>query len=247
MIENYNSYHFSLKEFIRYLLQGMVIVIIIGELFYQSFIGMLILSPIIYFYLKEKKKTLIKLRKWKLNLEFKDGIASLSAALGAGYSAEHAFEEALKDLSLIYPKNSLIILEFSYILNQIRMNITVEKTLSSLGERSGIEDILSFAEVFTTAKRSGGDLIQVIRSTSSTISDKLEVKREILTMITAKKYEADMMKIIPLGMIGYLTVSSPGFLDPLYHNLLGVIIMTLLFIVYLGAYLAVEKIIAIEV
>ncbi len=247
MIEDYNSYQFSWKEFFRYLLQGLGIVVVIGGLFYRSLIGMLLLSPLIYFYLKEKKRYLIRLRQWKLNLEFRDGIAGISAALGAGYSAEHAFEEALKDLSQIYPKNSLIIRELSYIINQLRMNITIEKALFAFGERTGIEDILSFAEVFSTAKRTGGDLIQVIRTTSSTISDKLEVKREILTMITAKKYEADIMKVIPLGMIGYLSLSSPGFLNPLYHNPFGIIIMTLLLFVYLGAYLMVDKIIAIEV
>lgn len=247
MIEDYNSYHFTWKESIRYLLQGMGIVVVIGMLFYRSLPGMLFLSPILYFYWKAKKKSLMNRRKWKLNLEFRDGIEGVSAALGAGYSAEHAFEEALKDLSLIYPKDALILRELSYIVNQIRMNITVEKALSDFGERTGIEDILSFAEVFATAKRTGGDLIQVIRTTSSTISDKLEVKREILTMITAKKYEADIMKMIPLGMIGYLSLSSPGFLNPLYHNFFGISVMTLLLLIYLGAYLMVDKIIAIEV
>ncbi|HCA70321.1 MAG TPA: type II secretion system protein F, partial [Lachnospiraceae bacterium] len=79
------------------------------------------------------------------------------------------------------------------------------------------------------------------------ISDKVEVKREIITMVTAKKYEADIMKIIPLGIIFYLQFFSPGFLDPLYHNILGKMVMSILLIAYLCAYYLADKIVAIEV
>ena len=247
MIEDYNSYHFNFKENIKYLVQGALIASVFGILFYQSIFGIIFLSPIIFFYCKAKRKQQMKNRKWQLNLEFRDGILSVSAALNAGYSAEHAFEEAWKDLRLLYKKNSLIMKEFSYLINQIRMNITVEKALSDFGERTGIEDIISFAEIFSTAKRTGGDLIKVIKSTSNAINDKIEVKREIITLITSKKYEANIMNLIPIGILCYLYFSSPGFLDPLYHNLFGVIVMTLLLGCYLGAFLLSEKIMAIEV
>lgn len=247
MIENYNTYHFTLKENCRYLFQGVLITSIFGSLFYQSIFGILFLSPIIFFYYKAKRKVQVKNRKWQLNLEFRDGILGLSAALNAGYSAEHAFEEACKDLQLLYKEDSLIVQEFSYLIKQLRMNITVEKALSDFGERTGVEDIISFAEIFTTAKRTGGDLIKVIKTTSNTISDKIEVKREIITLVTAKRYEANIMKLIPLGILCYLYFSSPGFLNPLYHNLFGVAVMTILLGSYLGAFLLIEKIVAIEV
>lgn len=247
MINDYNSYQFSLKENIKYILQGTIVVVILGNLFYQSILGILCLSPIIYFYRKSKMKVLIKERKWKLNLEFRDGILALSAALEAGYSAEHAFDEAYKDLRLIYHEEALVIKEFSYMINQIRMNISVEKALNDFGERTKVEDILSFSEVFSTAKRTGGDLIHVIKITGKIISDKIEVKREIITLITSKRMEANIMKVIPLLILIYLSVSSPGFLNPLYHNLYGIVVMTFFLACYLGAYLIINKIVAIEV
>ena len=247
MINNYNSYQLTVKENTRYILQGMIGVVILGTLFYQSILGALFLSPMIYFYRKSIIKVLIKERKWKLNLEFRDGILALSAALEAGYSAEHAFDEAYKDLRMIYLEEALVIKEFSYIINQIRMNISVEKALNDFGERTAIEDIQSFSEVFSTAKRTGGDLINVIKITSNIISDKIEVKREIITLITSKRMEANIMKIIPLLILIYLSVSSPGFLNPLYHNLFGAVVMTIFLACYLGAYLIINKIVAIEV
>jgi tight adherence protein B len=247
MINDYTTYHFTLKENMKCVLQGTIVAVIFSILFYKSVIGILFLSPLIWLYRKSKMKGMAKDRRWKLNLQFRDGILALSAALEAGYSAEHAFEEACKDLRLIYTEDSLIMREFSYMTNQIRMNFTVEKALSEFGERTGIEDILSFSEVFSTAKRTGGDLINVIKISSDIICDKIEVKREIITLITAKRLEANIMKVIPVLILVYLSVSSPGFLDPLYHNLLGIIAMTGFLLCYLGAYLLIDKIIAIEV
>ncbi len=240
-------YSLSYKEKLEDLLKGAIRLICIGLLFYRSIYASIFLSPALYFYLRKRRRERRLERQWKLNQEFRDGIAAISAALCAGYSAENAFDEALKDLRLIYAKDAMILREFTYMINQIRMNITVEKALSDFGERSCIEDIISFAEVFSTAKRTGGDLIQVIRSTSTTLSDKLEVKREILTLISAKKLEAEIMKTIPLGIIAYLSLSSPDFLTPLYHNPLGITLMSVLLLLYLAAAQAVDKIISIEV
>ncbi len=244
---HYDSYHFTCKERLKYLLQGMLIIVILGYLFYQHLIGVLLLTPLLYFYYKIKRNNLMKERKWKLNLEFRDGIFAWSAALEAGYSAENAMEEARRDLLHIYRENAMIVQEFTYMVNQLRVNVTVEKVLEDFAVRSQVEDILSFSEVFTTAKRTGGDLINVIKLTGAIISDKVEVKREIITLITAKRVEANMMKGIPLFILLYLSLSSPGFLDPLYHNTFGVIVMTVLLLMYLAAFLVIERIIAIEV
>jgi tight adherence protein B len=203
--------------------------------------------PFIYFYQKYQIKNQLKNRKWKLNLEFKDGIQAISAALEAGYCAENAFEEAYKDLGQIYTDDAMIQKELSYVVNQLRMNITVEKALIDFAERSGLEDIKSFADVFSTAKRSGGDLINIIKVTSSMIGDKIEVNREIITLISAKRLEANIMKVMPLFILVYLSISSPGFLDPLYHNLLGILVMSVFLLCYLSAFLVIDKIIRIEV
>jgi tight adherence protein B len=246
-IDNYDEYRLSFKEYIRYILQGVAIILIIGWLFYRSIIGAILASPLLYPYLRRTKSRLAAKRKWQLCLEFNDGITSLSSALRAGYSAENAFEEALKDLMLLYGGEAIIIREFKRIVNQVNMNIPVEKALADFAERTGIDDILSFSEVFATAKRTGGDLVSIIKGTSAAISGKTEVKREIITMLAAKKYESNILKVMPPGIILYLQLSSPGFLSPLYHNIAGIIIMTVILGLYLGAYVLINRISSIEV
>ena len=244
--KNINS-AISKKFSLIYFIQGGVIASLFGLLFYRSLMGILLLTPLIYFYNNMKQKKVDQEKKWRLNLEFRDALLALSAALEAGYSVEHAFEEAYKDLRQLYPENAEILKEFQYIINQINMNITVEKALINFSERSGVEDIYSFSEVFYTAKRTGGDLISIIKSTSNIINNKIEINREIRILIASKRLEANIMKAIPLVILVYLTISSPGFLDPLYHNLMGNLLMTIFIGLYFTSLLIIDKIVAIEV
>ena len=246
MVENYDIYRFSVKEKLRYILEGVMVALVLGILFYKSIYGIILLSPLIRLNYKRKNREMAEKRRWQLGLQFREGINSLSAALSAGYSAERGFAEALKDLKRMYPEEAMIIKEFTYLVNRIQMNIPVEKALSDFGERSAVEDIISFSEVFATAKRTGGDINQIIKTTGNIISDKLEVKREIMAMIAGKKFEATIMKMVPAGILCYLSISSPGFLDTLYHNLLGILIMTILLGVYLFTYRIIDNITAIE-
>ncbi len=60
-----------------------------------------------------------------------------------------------------------------------------------------------------------------------------ELKKEIQTILTAKRMECRIMKLIPPGMILYFRLFSPGYLDILYGGMLGHLLMTALLAAYL--------------
>ena len=90
-------------------------------------------------------------------------------------------------------------------------------------------------------------MISIIRNTANQIGDKIDVKREIDTMLAAKKYEFRIMTMIPFGIVLYMSVSFPEFMGKLYGSIIGTGVMTGCLIVYLGAYGLGQKIIEIEV
>ena len=55
------------------------------------------------------------------------------------------------------------------------------------------------------------------------------------------------MSVIPLFLIGYISMASPGFLDIMYKSIMGNIVMTVCLIVYLLAYLWSEKIVKVSI
>ena len=243
---DYKVYKAKGKERTKRLLTGFLISSALAVLFYKSVVAVLLFSPFAWIYLKYSEKGLMKKRKWEFNQQFKQGIMSLSAALNAGYSIENAFLEATKDLSLMYEEDADIMQEFSWITKQIAMNKTVEECLAELAGRTGIEDVENFSEIFQTAMRTGGDIIKIIQQTGKNIGERIEIQREMETVIAQKKMEANIMSIVPLGIILYMWVASPGFLDPLYHNVFGCILMTVVLVVYILSYLLMKKIVDIQ-
>ena len=243
---DYKVYRAKGKERTKRLLTGFLISSALAVLFYKSVVAVLLFSPFAWIYLKYSEKGLMKKRKWEFNQQFKQGIMALSAALNAGYSIENAFLEATKDLSLMYEEDADIMQEFSWITKQIAMNKTVEECLAELAGRTGIEDVENFSEIFQTAKRTGGDIIKIIQQTGKNIGERIEIQREMETVIAQKKMEANIMSIVPLGIILYMWVASPGFLDPLYHNVFGCILMTVVLVVYILSYLLMKKIVDIQ-
>lgn len=244
---DYNIYNYTGLTFITQYLKFFLISLFILYLFYRNGFVILFSLGLSFYLTMNQKKKLCEDRKWQLNLQFKDAMISVAAALEAGYSVENAFKEAAGDLKMMYDGKSDIIREFDIITQKVKVSIPLEETLWDFAKRSGVEDIENFAEVFSGARRSGGNFIKVIRHTCQNISDKIEVKREIVTMMTGKRLEAKIMSLIPAGIIVYLWFFSSGYLDSLYNNLSGIIYMSIMLALYLLAYLLSGKIMDIEV
>ncbi len=170
-----------------------------------------------------------------------------AASLSAGYSIENAVREAWKELRRIYTEESFIIREFQLLVNQSEMNRSMEQLFMDLGKRSGVEDIQSFAEVFLTARRTGGDLLSVIRNTCSCIRQKQETLLEIETCLAGKVMEQNIMSAVPLLILGYIRLTSPEFLDGMYGNMTGSAVMAICLMVYAAAYAWGKSIVDIEV
>lgn len=244
---DYGNYRLSLKEEAKCMLVSLALSVVAAWILYQSVWGLLLGIFIWPVYRKNHKKTQTENRKKELLLQFKDCMQCVSVALLSGYSVENAWREGEKGLRELYGEGAYMTTEMKQMNSGIRMNQPVEQLLHQFALRSACEDILAFSEVFRFAKRSGGNFGKMISNTTLRISEKIEVEREIQTVIAGKKMEQKVMNVVPVCLLAYLNVSSSDFLAPLYGNLFGVCIMSIAFGVYVAALLLAEKMTDIKV
>lgn len=244
---DYEKDGFNRKEKCKAFLQGIVILAFLSYMFYRSVFAFLILLPLLWFYMKWQKANFLRKQKELLGIQFKELLQSLLAGIQAGYSIENAFGNAYADIALLYGEDAMLAKELLHIKKALRNNRTVEDLVMDLALRSHHPDLMEFAEVFQVAKRSGGNLPGMMKTTTEILTAKMEVKRKISTVISSKKMEQSIMNVVPFGILLYINASSPGFFDVLYHNVTGIIIMTILLLVYLAAYFLAEKIIRIDI
>lgn len=245
--QDYRSYRFSKREWLQYFGLGFCGGSLLLYFFYESSWVICMGVPCGILFCRWQNRQLCEKRKQQLEQQFKSWINIVASGLQAGQSVENAFLRSGRELALLYEEKTDIRRELCSMEQLLKNNVTLEKILWDLGQRSGSEDICNFAEVFVAGKRSGGNLREMIENCCEIIVAKMEVEREIRTLIHGKVTEQKIMCLIPFGIMAYISLSSPGYFAPLYHNPAGNIIMTGCLIMYMAAVWLSLRLVRIEV
>lgn len=231
----YDRYVFNWKETVLCFLKSAAVTGAFSYVFYRTWIGLLALPAVMYLEFSAERKRKLRERKERLAVQFMDAMAAASSSMQAGHSVENAFLEAEREISALYGRDSEMAKEMRLIRKGLKNQIPLEEMLLGLGERSHVEEIRDFSEVFAVAKRLGGNLKEIIRRTTELTGQRMEVEREIQTVLSSRKYEQKVMTAIPFLLFGYIQLTSRGFFDVLYHNAAGIFVMTVCLLLYLAA------------
>ncbi|MFB8372694.1 type II secretion system F family protein [Paenibacillus taichungensis] len=192
----------------------------VGILFYHHWLAGLILAAGCIWVPKHWTKVLLERRRMSLSLHFKQALYALSSALAAGKSVENGFKESVEDLRMLNPEaDTDLIREFTILRTRLEYGQPIEEALQDFSDRAKIEDITNFADVFITCKRTGGDLVEVVRRTSAVIGEKLDIQQDIMVAVAQKKLESKVMFAAPFIFLIFLNFTAKDFMEPLYSGM----------------------------
>ena len=197
-------------------------------------------------FLPIRTQQIIKKRKNDLKLQFRELLDALATSIGSGKNIVDSFKSAYDDLSIIYNEDASIIKELAIILDGNNNNIEIEKSLMDMGLRSGIDDIVSFANVFETCYRKGGDIKDVIKNTQQIINEKMEVQMDIETIVTSSKNEENVMTVLPIALIALIKLMSPEF-SANFVTPVGIISTTIAIVMFVIARKVGQKVLDIKI
>lgn len=261
---NYKVYYLSLTEKILYFILAFIVGAAVGYLFYgglaknefgdattTTWILNIVISTIVgvvagWFYLPIRTKQIMKKKQNDLKLQFRELLDALATSIGSGKNVVDSFKAARDDLSVIYSEDTSIIKELDVILVGIANNIDVEESLMDLGVRSGLDDIISFANVFETCYRKGGNIKDVIKNTQQIITEKMEVEMEIQTIVAGAKNEQMIMTVMPIALIAIIKMMSPEFAAN-FATPSGIISTTIAVVMFVVAYFVGSIVLAIKI
>lgn len=244
---DYNKYDMSKREYIFVFIASVVLDFVIFYLFYRSiYVCIVMAAPTYLIFIGNYKKYRIDKRKWELLCGFEEMLGCVANALRTGYSFENSFYEAKKELAVLYGKEKDIICEIDIICSRLKLNCTIESILNDLAKRSGIDEVNNFVQIIMVAKRSGGDIISIVKQTADSMHDKKEVEDEIRTLVAGKRLEYRIMSVMPVGMLVYFGICSPKYLGILYENIIGRVVMTVCLFIYAASYYIAKKIMSFD-
>ena len=214
------------------MISNVVVFVIVGIIGWRVFTSM-------------RTESLKKKRMTELTHQFRSFLESLAVSLSSGMNVFDSLAGAHSDLQTEFSDSGYMTSEVKEMLSGIQNNIPIEEMLASLGERSGNDDIKNFATVFEICYRTGGNLKEVVQRTNGIISERIEIKEEIETLMTSNKTQFTAMMVIPVVIILLMRVMSSTFAQS-FASPLGVVAMTIAIAIFYAAYVMGQKICNIE-
>ncbi|MFQ8777152.1 MAG: type II secretion system F family protein [Roseburia sp.] len=141
------------------------------------------------------------------------------SGLNAGYSVENAFAVSLKEMEEIHGSDSMIAQEIRLILRKGADESDVRGGIGGLCEaRSGLDDVKNFCGRVSCGekKRRGTDADH--RQDRGDHRRKNPDQEEILTATASRRMEQKIMSAIPILIVIYIELTSPGFFEILYST-----------------------------
>lgn len=260
---NYSVYKMKKAERLLVVLISFIIGGLVGQIFYgglfkiddiattKTYISNIVVFIIVgicavKFLVPLYKKNRLEKRRSALNNQFRDMLESIASSFAAGGNVMNAFDIALADLRMQYNETDYIVAELKEIVDGIRQNIRPEEMLAAFAQRTGNEDIESFADIFNICYQKGGNMSDVVQRTHSVMTQKMAVADEIKTKLTSNKMQHNIMSLMPIALVFFLKLSNDSFAES-FATATGVIANTVAIGIFVGSYLYGQKIVDIKV
>jgi tight adherence protein B len=203
---------------------------LIGLIFYRHFLLMILFSGIglsVSFCYKPNQRSV-------LLLEFKEFLNGIHSELLVGQSFRHAIQLTL-EVQII--SNVSLGDALDHLHKSISLGVDEVKAWQELSDKLHEEYIKEFAVTLKATYYYSGDVVTVIKNTIDSISDAIDLTLEINVILISKRIEFLTMIMLPIGLLGLLSVTQYDYMSVLYESMLGRVIMTGVMLVMSVAYL----------
>lgn len=199
-----------------------------------AFFALAWLPRLVYAWLRKRR-----LRRFEEQLP--DALMMLSGGLRAGASLSMALQQ------LVAEAENPLAQEFSLMLREQRLGLTMEQSLSNLARRVPTQTTTLVVSAMRIASETGGGLAETLERTSATIRSRLQMEGKIDALTAQGKLQAWVVGALPLLLMLVLNKMEPEAMDMLWHTRLGwATLVVVAFLEFMGVYL-IRKITSIDV
>jgi len=140
----------------------------------------------------------------------------------------------------------MIIDEFSAIVLKKKNGVELENSLLDFSKRAKLQCITDFVDVFVSSNRTGARSVDIIRNSITMINDKIEIEKEIQSMVSGKKLEQTILSVAPAAFVVILSLIAGDYIQPMFTTVGGHIVMTIVLVIMFASYLISKHIIDIR-
>ena len=180
-------------------------------------------------------------RDHRFSLQLVDALGNLSNSLKAGFSLPQAFEMIAREMEAPIKQ------EFGFLTQEMRLGIPMDKALYNLLARMPGQDLELVVTAIDVSREVGGNLTEVFENIAGTIRERQRVEGKIRMLSAQGRLQGVIMTLLPVVVAIAISFVSPGYMDPLYTERLGWLLLGLAGTMLVVGGFVVFKILAIDV
>ncbi|HWF07532.1 MAG TPA: type II secretion system F family protein [Bryobacteraceae bacterium] len=164
-----------------------------------------------YFYVSKKRSKRID----ALETQLPDALDFLSRSMRAG----HAFTISLEMVGeeIHEPLGQ----EFRGLFNEQNLGASLERSFANFARRVPVPDVHFLCSAVLLQRQTGGNLSEILNRLSLIIRERFKLKGQVKAVSAHGRLTATILCLLPIATLGGLMLTSPGYLDPMFHDPIG--------------------------
>jgi tight adherence protein B len=175
------------------------------------------------------------------NKQLPDTITLLSNSLRAGSSFLQSVELVSRESPA--PMGP----EMGRVVREVNLGLGMEEALANMVRRIKSDDLDLMVTAIGVQTQVGGNLAEILDTIAFTIRERVRIKGEIRTLTAQGRYSGYLVAFLPVAIAVTLNFINPEFMQPLFTELIGQILLATGIIMMAIGFLAIRKITDIKV
>ena len=185
--------------------------------------------------------TLRRRRLRKFEEQLPDALMMLCGGLRAGVSFTLSIQQ------LVAEAQAPLAQEFSLVLREQRLGVTLEQSLSNLARRMPTQTTTLVVSAMRIASETGGGLAETLERTANTIRSRLHMEGKIGALTAQGKLQAWVVGALPLVLMAVLNTMEPDAMGLMWHTQMGWAVLAIIGFLEVMGVVLIRKIVAIDV
>lgn len=170
-----------------------------------------------------------------------DGLMMLCGGLRAGVGFSSAIQQLVTEAPAPLGQ------EFSLVLREQRLGVTLEQSLANLARRMPTQSTVLVVSAMRIASETGGGLAETLERAAQTIRSRLQMEGKIGALTSQGKLQAWVVGLLPLVLMLVLDHMEPEAMALMWHSRLGWGTLGVIALLECMGVYVIRKIIAIDV
>lgn len=164
-------------------------------------------------------KILTSRRRKKFVGQLGDTLQLMAGSLTAGYGLGQTLDSVAREA------DSPTAEEFSRVVMETRLGRSLEDALDAMSYRINAPDFDWVVDAIKIQSSVGGNLSEIIEQVGDTIRARTRIKRQVDALTAEGKISALVLFVLPFGLAGFIFMSNPTYIMPLFQSTMGYVLV----------------------